>query len=92
MTKRQQIFDILDKQGYILDGQTVKIFGDESGIWKIGEYVRQWRVFKRDKDFFEGKKIIEKTKFMRNYGVRTDDMPERRYHRVSKQFYDSVTL
>ena len=96
MTKRQQIFDILNRDGYISDTQTVKIFGDESGICKIGEYVRQWRALQRDKAYFEGKKIVEKTRIGRWHAVRTDGFFEGinyiRYQKVSKQFYDSIIL
>ena len=92
MTKRQQIFDILDKHGYISDTQTVKIFGDEGGIWKIGDYVRIWRKLQSDRDFFADKKIIEKSKGYRCHTVRVEGQEDNQWYKVGKEFYDSIVL
>lgn len=89
-TKKQLIFEILDKQGYILDHQTVDIFGDESGVWKVCEYVRMWKRLQSDTDFFKDKKIIEKVKSGRHHLVRTD--PKAGFYKVGKEFYETIKV
>lgn len=88
--KRQQIFKILDEQGYILDNQTVDIFGDESGCYKALKYVRMWRRLNHDTEFFQGKKIVEKYKACRKHLVRLQD--QEHWYQVGKEFYETITL
>ena len=87
--KRELVFDILNKQGYILDKQTCEIFG-ESGLWKVGEHVRIWKKLKEDTSFFEGKKVLEKRKGYRCHLIRTDGMEEGKWYRVGKEYYNSI--
>ena len=91
-TKREQIFEILNKQGYILDQETVNIYGNESGIWKVREHTRIWRKLRADQDFFKGKKIIAKMRGHRCHMVHVDPEPENSWYKVGKEFYDSINL
>jgi ribosomal protein S8 len=85
-TKREQVFEILDKQGYILDQQTFKIFGEN---WTtVSEYTRQWKCLHRDLDFIGDRKIIEKHKENRKHLVRLEGMTAGSWYRVSKDFYE----
>lgn len=88
MTKYEQVAEILDKQGYILDQQSFKIFGEN---WTgSSEYVRKWKRLQADKNFFKDKEIIEKKKGNRCYMIRTTDGEVNCYYKVGKEFY--VTL
>jgi len=89
--KREQVFEILDKQGYILDDQTCKIFG-ESGLYRVHEHVRIWKRLKKDRDFFSQVQISEKKKAHRCHLVRIATMPEGQYYKVGKEFYNSIHL
>ena len=51
-TKREQVYEILDSQGYILDNQTAKIFGEN---WTtVAEYTRAWKRLHADKALKNG--------------------------------------
>jgi len=89
-TKKQKIFEVLDKQGYILDEQTVDIFGDESGVWKVWEYVRMWKRLNQDKNFFKAFVVIEKSRGHRSHLVRVQGQES--WYKVGKEFYETITL
>ena len=91
-TKREQIFEILDKQGYILDPQVFDIYRDESGLWKSREHARIWRKLRADQNFFKGKKIIAKMKGHRCHMVHVDPEPENSWYKVGKEFYNSLDI
>ena len=86
-TKQQQVFELMDKQGYLLDPQTIKIFGLEK-MSNVSEHIRIWKKLKADKEFFAGKNIIEKRKGRRCHLVRLDKV----YYKVGKEFYNSILL
>jgi len=88
--KQERIFEILDKQGYILDQQTVDIFGDESGVYKVLEHTRIWKKLKADREFFKDKKIVEKAKLHRLHSVRLEN--ETMFYKVGKEFFNEVIL
>lgn len=89
-TKFEQIAEILDKEGYISDTQAFKIYGDESGIYKVKEHIRIWKKLKADKEFFADKKIIEKKKGYRSHLVRVETDPANSYYKVGKEFFNSI--
>lgn len=88
-TKRQQVFEILDKKGFILDDEAVKILGNEN-LCNISEYVRMWKAYTRDVEYFENKEIVEKHKSYRKHLVRLKGCDS--WLAVSKQFFDTVKL
>ena len=88
-TKKQQVFDILDKQGYILDDQSAKIFG-VAKMYNVGEYVRQWKRLQADRKFFKGKKIVEKKATRWKHLVRLDG--QENYYYVGRNFFDEINL
>jgi len=87
----EQVSEILDKQGYILDDQSAKIFGNDK-IYRVHEHVRIWQRLQKDKEYFKGKTIVEKTKGHRCHLVRTNDMSENSYVKVGKGFWNSIDL
>lgn len=89
-TKYEQVAEILDKQGYITDSETVKIFGIEGGLYNVHEHVRIWKKLRADKEFFADKKIVEKRKGHRCHLVRVEGQDS--YYKVGKQFYNSIDL
>ena len=90
-SKYEQIAEILNRQGYILDDQAAKIFGNDC-IYKVLEHERIWKKFNQDKEWFKDKKIIEKKKGYRCHLVRTIDMRKDSYIKVGKEFYNSIVL
>lgn len=90
-SKKEKVFEILDKQGYILDDQKAKIFGN-SNIYKIYDYERIWKKLTSDRDYFKDLLIIEKKKGHRCHLVRTKDMNEGSYLKVGKEFYNEITI
>jgi len=88
-TKTSQIYDILDRQGYILDNQAVKIFGEKK-LYNVGEYVRRWKRLQADRAFFEGKKIVEKKAMTRKHLVRLDG--DQHYYQVGKEFFEEIKI
>lgn len=89
--KREQVFEILDKNGWISDDETVKIFTEE-GLWKVSEHIRIWKKLNADRDFFSGKNIIEKRKGHRCHLVKTDEMADGQYYKVGKEFFNEIKL
>lgn len=89
-TKYEQVAEILDKQGYITDSETFKIYGNESDLYKVREHVRIWKKLQADKQFFADKKIVEKQKGHRCHLVRVEGQDS--YYKVGKQFYNSIDL
>ena len=89
-TKFQQIADCLEKDGYLSDTQAVKIYGDESGIYKCLEHVRIWKKLQADRQFFADKKIIEKRKGHRCHLVRVEGQTEHEAYKVGKEFYNEI--
>lgn len=83
-TKKSQVFEILDKQGYILDDQSAKIFGIED-IYRVHEYERMWKALKSDKEFFKDKKILSVRK---GYRCHLLEIAPELFYRCSKDFYD----
>lgn len=90
-TKYEQVAEILDKQGYILDDQTAKIFGNDR-IYCVSEHVRKWKKLQSDRNIFSTKKIVEKKKGYRCHLVRTEDMAINSYFRVGKEFWNEVVI
>lgn len=88
--KQEQIFEILDKQGYILDNQTLKIFGDENGLYNVHEHIRIWKKLKSDEAFFKDKKIVEKKKGHRSHLIRLEG--EEGYYKVGKEYFNSIEI
>lgn len=86
-SKKDQVFEILDEQGYILDDQSVKIFGNE-GLYKVYEYIRMWNALQSSEEFFKDKKILSVRKGHRCHLVEVE--PEK-FYKCSKQFYDLMT-
>lgn len=91
-TKYQQIAEILENNGYISDTQTVKIYGDESGIYKVFEHIRKWKRLQKDRNFFADKKIIDKTKGRRCHLVRVGSLEENQYYKVGKEFWNEIVI
>lgn len=90
-TKREQVFEILDKQGYILDAQTVKIFGEER-LWCVSEHIRIWKKLNADRAFFKDKKVIEKHKGHRCHLVRVEGQEKHKMYKVGKEFFNEVEV
>lgn len=90
-TKFQQVAEILEKQGHITDSQSAKIFG-ENRLYCVTEHVRKWKRLKSDRDFFKGKKIVEKTKGHRCHLVRLDTEPANSWYKVGKEFYQELDI
>lgn len=84
-TKRQQVFDILDRQGIITDRQARQI-----GIktYNIYDYTMMWKRLRYDEEFFKDKKIVEKKHTHRNFLVRTKG--QEHYFKVGSLFYNSI--
>jgi len=94
--KYEQVAEILDKQGYILDDQTFKIFG-ETGLWKVHEHIRVWNKLHSDREFFKDKKIVEKKKGYRCHLVRIDSTPyvaggDNQFYKVGKEFFKEIEI
>ena len=87
-TKYEQVSEILDKQGYILDDQTAKIFGNDK-IYAVSEHIRKWKKLQSDREFFKDKTIYEKQKGHRCHLVR---ISEECWYKVGKEFYNEVNL
>lgn len=90
-SKYQQVAEILNEQGYILDEQTAEIFGNDK-IYRVFEHERIWRKLQQDKEYFKDKEIIEKKKGYRCHLVRTIDMRKDSYIKVGKEFYNLVQI
>lgn len=89
-TKFEQVSEILDKDGYISDSQLVKIWGNESGIYKAFEHIRIHKKLQSDRQFFADKKIVEKVKGHRSHLVRVEGQPDGEYYKVGKEFYNEI--
>ena len=90
-TKYEQISEILNNNsGYLTDKEAVKIYGSESGIYKVLEHIRIWKKLQSDKRFFADKKIIEKQKGHKCHLVRVEGQDL--YYKVGKEFYKSINL
>ena len=89
-TKREQVFEILNKQKYIMDRETAKIFGDK--LWRVNEHIRIWKKLREDKQFFADKKIVEKRKGHRCHLVRVEGQEEGSYYKVGKEFFNTIHL
>jgi len=87
---KKRIWEKLDKDGYITDSELAKIYGKEPNWYTAIEYKRQWRKFNFDKEYFDGKKIIEKKHYRNRYLVRTEGMDDDQYIRVGKDYYLSL--
>lgn len=86
--KQEQVFEILDKQGYILDNQTAKIFGGDK-LYRVYEHIRIWEKLKQDREFFKDKKIYEKRKGHRCHLVR---ISSEHWYKVGKEFFNEVKV
>lgn len=89
-TKHQQVAELLEKEGYISDSQTVKIWGNETGIYRVYEHIRIWKKLQADRNFFANKKIIEKKKGYRSHLVRIEGQEKGSYYKVGKEFFNEV--
>jgi len=89
-TKQQQVFEILDKEGYISDTQTFKIFGE--ALWKVSEHIRIWKKLRADQNFFADKEIVEKQKGYRCHLVRVKEQESGQFYKVGKEFFNTVSL
>jgi len=90
-TKYQQVAEILEKQGYINDDQSAKIFGDDK-LYCVSEHIRKWKRLKKDQEYFADKKIVAKQKGHRCHLVRIDTEPENSWYKVRKEFYETINL
>ena len=88
--KREQVFELLDKQGYILDQDLFKICPDENWLCNAQEHIRAWDKLKKDREFFKDKKIVEKKKGYRSHLVRLEGMKQDSYYKVGKEFYNEI--
>ncbi len=88
-TKQQQVFEILDKQGHILDDETAKIFGNDK-IYRVSEYIRIWVRLQADREYFKDKKIVEKSKGHRCHLIKLDG--EQHYYKVGKEYWNEIIL
>jgi hypothetical protein len=94
-SKKEQVFEILDKQGYILDKEVYKIFG-EMGLYKIHEYLRIWKKLKADREFFKDKVIVAKEKGHRMHLVKIKHNEQKEldneFYKVGKEFWNEIKL
>lgn len=88
-SKYEQVAEILEQKGHILDDEAFKIFG-ENKLYNVHEHVRIWRKLKDDRAFFEGKKIVEKTKGHRCHLIRIEG--QEHFYKVGKQFWNEVSV
>ncbi len=91
-SKFEQVAEILDKEGYISDSQAFKIWGDETGVYKVLEHERIWKKLQQDRHFFADKEIIEKTTGHRCHLVRVQGQEKGEYYKVGKEFYKEVEI
>lgn len=89
-TKKERIFKILKEQGWISDKQSAEILGEN--CYNVYEYKRMWVKLNSDREFFEGKKIIEKKKGYRCHMVRIAGMEEGEYYKVGKEFFNELSV
>lgn len=82
--KQQKVFEILDIQGYILDDQSAKIFGND-GLYKVYEHIRIWKKLQSDREFFKDKKILSVKKGYRSHLA---EITPERYYKIGKEFYN----
>lgn len=87
-TKRQQIFDILDKQGTITDRQAKKVLG--ASYYNSYDYEMMWRRLRADEKFFKGKKIIKKVHENRKFLIKIKG--ENYYFRVGRLFFEKIDI
>lgn len=90
MSIKSKIWEKLDKDGYILDSDLAKIYGNEPNFATAEQYKKQWVKFKFDKDEFAGKEIIEKKHSRNGYYIRLKGMDKFTWYKVSKDFYNFV--
>lgn len=90
-TKQEQVFGILDKQGYILDDDSAEIFGNDK-IYCVSEHIRIWKKLNEDRKFFSDKKIIEKRKGYRCHIVRVEGQTENQGYKVGKEFFKEIDV
>lgn len=91
-TKYEQVAEILDKEGYISDTQTAKIWGGEEGIYNVSEHIRIWKKLQSDRSFFEDKKIIEKKKGYRCHLIRIEGLEDNQWYKVGKEFFKEIKI
>lgn len=89
-TKYEQVVELLERQGYILDEQTAKIFGHDK-IYAVSEHKRIWHKLKSDREFFKDKKIYAKQKGHRCHLVKITKDGEF-WYKVGKEFFNEVEI
>lgn len=89
-SKYEQVAEILEKQGYILDDQSAKIFGNDK-LYRVNEHVRIWKKLQSDREFFRDKKIYDKKKGHRCHLVKISKENDF-WYKVGKEFYRELDL
>lgn len=84
-TKQEQVWEILDKQGYILDNQSAKIFG-EYKLYCVSEHIRKWKKYQADKKFMANQKVLGLEKGYRCHVVKT----ENGYYKIGKEYWNEL--
>jgi hypothetical protein len=89
MTIKQKIWKILEEKGYVNDQELFNIYGKEEEInWATsGEYERQWRKLKRDREFFVDKKILALVKYR---GCRAEIFGG--WYRISPHYFEEIKV
>lgn len=91
-TKFEQIGELIEKNGHVLDSELFKIWGDETGLYKAQEHIRRYKKLQADRNFFSDKKIIEKRKSYRCHIVRIEGQEEHQGYKIGKDFYKEIDL
>lgn len=85
------IWDKLEKNGYCSDDDLCKIYGREPNFSVASEYMRQWRKYKADIDFFKNKLIKNARKGHRCYLVEVEGLKDGQFYRCGKEYYKLIT-
>lgn len=88
-SKYQQVSEVLDEQGYITDQETVKIWGDETGVYKVSEHVRKWKALNSARKYFKNDKIVKKEKGHRCHIITLETGFS---YKVPKEFWEEVLI
>ena len=87
ITIKKQIFDKLDKDGFINDSELAKIYGGEPNFCGAEEFKRQWRRLQLDRKNFNDAKIIKIQKFYRKHCISLDGI---HWYTVGRDYFDEI--